>query len=387
MKSSYVKKNSFYDFYNHQNVLPVTQNLENIDEFVFRRNYLYTTLGIPLGTLNNKKIIEFGPGGGFNAVATAHFEPNLYTFVDASKKSLEQLRFHNQNNFFKANNIRIEECDIFDFTDKERYDLVIVEGVIPGQHKPRKLLRHVSSFTQNGGLLILTSTTAVSLLSEICRRVLRVRLLDGVSDFAAKARITSEFFASHLEFLATSTRPPLDWAIDVILHDWHNDSYIFSLKDSIETINEEFQFYNSSPKFLTDDRWYKKVIPGSVDSNTLALLQYHRLCSTLIDHRYSINEMIIDVFPEEIEFLSIRACEIHNEIINQNNFNLLFDFLSVLQEIEVKLPDSFKLTKASIKDYRSDFKRFLDDPFGEYFQKFKKWWGRGQQYASFLRKF
>lgn len=386
MESSYVKKNSFYEFYNNQNVLPVSQSLENLDEFIFRRDFLYTSLGIPLRTLEGRKIIEFGPGGGFNAVATSHYNPYSYTFVDASQNSLKQLQVHNEKRLFNAQSICIEDSDIFDYSDKKQFDLVVVEGVIPGQNQPAKLLQHVSSFAKEGGFLIVTSTTSVSLLSEICRRVLRIRLNDGVSDFSEKAKITAEFFSSHLSTLDTSTRPPIDWAIDVILHDWHKDNYIFTLKDTIETIEDHFDFYNSSPRFLIDDRWYKKVTRGTANINTLVLDQYPIFCSALLDYRISLNEIKSREFPKEIDNLCMIACELHNDMINQNNYDLIDDFMQILHKIEDCLPSAFDITRLSIENFRTDFSTFLQDPTSHCFQDFKKWWGRGQQYLSFIKR-
>ena len=54
------------------------------EDFVFRRNALYKTLGIPFEGLRGKAVLEFGPGGGFNAVAVTRYNPELYVFVDAS---------------------------------------------------------------------------------------------------------------------------------------------------------------------------------------------------------------------------------------------------------------------------------------------------------------
>ena len=70
--------NAFIDFYNKHKIIPVSQNIEKLTEFVFSRNHLYSTLGTPLSYFKNRTVIEFGPGGGFNAVATSAYKPALY---------------------------------------------------------------------------------------------------------------------------------------------------------------------------------------------------------------------------------------------------------------------------------------------------------------------
>ena len=47
--------NAFIDFYNRHNVIPVSQDTKDLEEFIFRRNYLYTKLGVPLSFFKNRK--------------------------------------------------------------------------------------------------------------------------------------------------------------------------------------------------------------------------------------------------------------------------------------------------------------------------------------------
>jgi len=83
--------NAFIDYYNAQGIIPVRQDLSDTENFIFRRNYLYKTLGVSLRQLKGRSIIEFGPGGGYNAIATSHYNPEHYVFVDATKASLTEL--------------------------------------------------------------------------------------------------------------------------------------------------------------------------------------------------------------------------------------------------------------------------------------------------------
>ena len=76
---------AFVDYYNKHNVIPVRQNLDDFGYFLFRRDYLYRTLGIPLRQLSGRRVIEFGPGGGYNAVATSHYWPDRYVWSTTRK--------------------------------------------------------------------------------------------------------------------------------------------------------------------------------------------------------------------------------------------------------------------------------------------------------------
>jgi len=86
-----MKYKPFVSFYNKYNIIPVRQNVKKPD-FYHNRNNLYTRLGVPLPNFENKSVIEFGAGGGFNASAIILHKPSSYTFVDDSLRSLELIK-------------------------------------------------------------------------------------------------------------------------------------------------------------------------------------------------------------------------------------------------------------------------------------------------------
>jgi hypothetical protein len=377
----------FLDFYNKHDVIPVSQNLDVIDDFVFRRNYLYTKLGAPLRQFKNKTILEFGPGGGYNAVATSKYQPNLYVFVDASTESLRQLHQKHDENQFNAHQIEINNSNIFDYQDLRKYDCVIIEGTIPGQIDPNKMIRHASSFVDRGGLLLTTTISAASVLSEICRKLLKVKIAEVSQDFESQVDIAVSIFGDHLSSLGTSTRPTIDWVLDMIFNDWHKGRYIFTLPDTIQAIKQEFEFYQSSPSFVTDDRWYKKVTKSSADSNDLLMQQYSNMAACLIDYRLDLRS-ILKTHNDltDIERLSTLACEIHDVIINNESYDNLDEFFRIILEIKELLPFEFNLTRLAIDDFIISMKGFIENHKTVNFSEFRKWWGRGQQYASFIRR-
>jgi 2-polyprenyl-3-methyl-5-hydroxy-6-metoxy-1,4-benzoquinol methylase len=376
----------FVDFYNKHNVIPVSQDIADLDNFVFRRNFLYSRLGAPLRQFHNRRVIEFGPGGGFNAVATSLHQPELYVFVDASQASLLELDKKKSNNQFRAKNIEIIDSNIFDYSDDRKFDFVIVEGTICGQAEPERMLRHVASFVNESGILITTAISAASVLSEVCRRLLRIKISETSNGFDSQVRFASKIFDSHLKSLGASTRPTDDWVIDMIFHDWHNGKYIFSMADSAEAIRNEFDFYQSLPCFLTDDRWYKKVTRTSQTANELLAQQYPALAGCLIDYRISLNSVLkISHQLGNLESLSKLACEVHDTIINENSYRNLDEFFRILIEIKQSLPVEFAPTITAIDDFVTSLPRFIDNSENVGFGDFKNWWGRGQQYLSFIR--
>jgi 16S rRNA G527 N7-methylase RsmG len=376
----------FVDFYNRHGVIPVGQNLDDLGNFVFRRNFLYTRLGAPLRQFRDRRVIEFGPGGGFNAVATSIYQPELYVFVDATRASLIELAEKKACGRFQAGNVEIIESNIFDYSDDRKFDYVIIEGAICGQAEPEKMLRHVSSFVDDGGILITTTTSAASVLSEICRRLLRVQISRENESFEWKIRCASGIFDSHLKNLGASTRSTEDWVTDMIFHDWHHGKYVFTLVDAAAALEDEFDFYQSLPCFLTDDRWYKKVVPGSQRSSELLTQQYPAFAAALIDNRISLGKVMkIEKDLGFVESLSRLACEAHDRIVESASYDNLDEFLRIILELRNSLPAEFEPTATAIDDFVTSICRFIDGSGTVEFHDFKKWWGRGQQYASFIR--
>lgn len=378
--------NAFIDFYNRHNVIPVSQNIENLAEFIFRREYLYTKLGVPLPYFRGRSVLEFGPGGGFNAIATSFYKPELYVFVDASNASIKKLNSHNSSGAFNANKVEIINSNIYDYHDSREYDYVIIEGAICGQDDPRGMINHVSKFVGNGGTLLTTATSATSVLSEVCRKLLRLKISECCQSFESQVSMGSNIFKSHLESLGTLTRPIEDWVIDVILNDWERGKYVFTLIDLVESIGDRFNFYNSSPSFVTDDRWYKKVTGNSLSPNSNLVQQYANVSAFFIDYRISLDSVLkIKSDISEIEKLSALACSTHDEILLVNSYDQLDDFFKILSEIKNILPTEFNLTKLAIEDFIFSLPRFIENPNKIQFSTFSQWWGRGQQYVSFIK--
>ena len=126
--------------------------------------------------------------------------------------------------FEDRTNIRIDCGNIFDY-EKERnsYEL---EGVLPGQVVPTEMLDHVPKFAKAEGIVVITTASGISLLSETCRRSFQVNFKNNYDDFEEQIRKAKDYFKSHLKTLGTQTRRPKDLLQDNILHEYiEGDGY------------------------------------------------------------------------------------------------------------------------------------------------------------------
>jgi hypothetical protein len=379
----------FIDYYDSHGVVPVSQDISDFEQFLFRRNYLYTTLGFPLARLKNLNIVEIGPGTGHNAIATSFFSPTSYTFIDGSIVSIRELEDRCKTKKFNAKNIEILYKNFLEYEPSRKYDLVICEGTLPGQDKPTQFLKKLSSCVDTGGGLIVTTTSSPSILSEVCRRVLRPFILASCKDFEESIRLTSEVFDSHLNSLGVSRRSTKDWVVDVILQDFYANRYILSILDVVEIISDEFDFYNSSPSFLIDDRWYKKVNPTGLSRTDLLKNQYTTIGIAMLDCRVSMDS-VLQIRDKssltQVELICNELCLLHDKILRSNSLDKIDDFILAINHLTSILPEEFLKTKVSLNDYIRVLSELLYSGNLLEFDAFKEFWGRGQQYASFLKK-
>jgi len=375
---------AFIDFYNKENILPVRQNVDD-PRFFETRSFLYSRLGAPLRLLKGMEIIEFGPGGGFNAVATSKYKPSLYYFVEGSNVGIEKLKYFIDNKKIYADNIEISSVDFLNFNIDKKFDLVIAEACIPGQQEPKEYLSHISSFVKKDGLIIITTTSKSSMLSEILRALYGFLIKDSFKDSNKYKKFLEIKFATHLSQLGTNTRSIEDWVLDNIINSLHKEGSNFSLLDAARELSD-FEFQSSVPTFLFDLSWYKNYTFDHSKNMENLKYQWPLFESYLLDWR---------VERENLFLLSLEACqEISRliEIVFDEIFMVLNEgpsedkvanVLTSLYKLRYTLPSAFNETKNSI----TDFLAFLESNsrLDYKFKDFESWWGRGQQYISFRR--
>jgi len=381
---------AFLDFYAANNIIPVHQDLTDLENHLIRRNYLYQTLGMPPALFRGGDVIEFGPGTGDNAIATSFYGLNKYILVDGNPPSVRELNKRCEKGSIHAKTCKVIESDINAYRDDARYDVVLCEGLIPGQPQPKQFLDHVSSFCAPGGVVVFTTISYVSQLAEFCRRVFRPVIVADKSPFERQVTIASDIFRDHLATFGVSTRPIEDWVSDNILHDWLvSENQVFSVLDAIDIFGDRFQFHSSSPRFLTDDRWYKAVGRDSDTANDLVIQQYHTFSAMLLDYRVKLETIngagLNKEWVTKLEDFSFQAYRGHLKICRERSYKSLGEFTDPLEGIAASLPPEMTATREGITDFVHGIRKVAAGDTYHKFGAFKSWWGRGQQYASFVR--
>jgi hypothetical protein len=216
----------------------------------------------------------------------------------------------------------------------------------------------------------------------VLRRVICDTIVANDAPLAVKVERLVPVFSSHYASLPSASRPVEDWLIDTLLDTWGNPLYSF--EDAVSSLSADFEVYGSSPKFLTDWRWYKDLDAGGADLNKHAIDQYKAQCLSLVDCRTVLPPQSVET-ASAIAHLCEQAFWRMIDIRNtpRPDFSAIIDVCSRI--VDAAQPDLSNIAEpvAEVIVYLRSHKT---TDATSCFPKFKSWFGRGQQYVSFIKK-
>ena len=369
----------FVDFYMKHGVIPTRQDISNLSRHLNRRSALYRSLGIIPSYVSGRSVLEFGPGSGHNAVHTLSLEPKRYILVDANQASLKSSRML-VSKYRKRTDCRVVDCEIESFATRERFDLVLCEGVVPTQINPAQFTRKVARMTKPGGVVVITCMDPVSVLPEILRRYLAQQIAPDNLPFFERVKILRRYFLPHMRTLKNMSRKPEDWVIDVLIHPW--SGRLFSMATAMKALEGQAIPHGSSPKFLSEWRWYKDIHGASTYDLKQLLEDYHSRVHNFLDFRSkasskkpSSNLPLIKLAGDIYD----RVYAVERKGKPYPRMKISQDVQQVARMVEADLPEAAQ----ALREYAAQVKNLQVTKLSP-FRHFQKFWGRGQQYISFV---
>jgi len=261
---SYYQRNQF-------NPVPIRVDMPDVWEshVAKRRNLYERQLGIPLGLLKDRSVLEFGCNSGENALVLASFGARL-TMVEPNEQVIPRLEALFAQ-FGLADDITaLVQTDIDTFQDSQRYDLVLAEGFLHSLSNRDDILKKICGLLVPGGRAVISFPDRYGSLIEMTRRLVLWRAYDlsggqdphGEESLALSEALYAEDFAE----LAAS-RPFHAWWKDSLVDPLNgNESILWSYQELVRLIERlGCEFHSSSPKWDSVEHfnWYKNALPTS----------------------------------------------------------------------------------------------------------------------------
>lgn len=368
---------AFVEFYEKNNISPVSQNISNIELHFQRRESLYRSLGVLPRLIKGAKVLEFGPGSGHNALYTASLAPQCYELVEGNSRGATETR--QRLSAYPNISLTVHQTLFTEFRSDTQFDMVWAEGCLPHQTSPLAILEHISSFVAEGGVLVVSTASGLSYLSETLRRLFRDRFFDPNEEAKAQARRLAGYFSTHLAHLHGMSRPVEDWVLDSIVQPLASRKML-GIPEVIQALADRFESYGSSPQWRTDWRWYKDIVGPDRGFNERMLTSYFKHNLNFLDYRFEFREHSV-AFGEELESYGDKSWDVMCKI-EQGDDNSWGDFFSLMEELCAHIYPVAPETTLAIEDIVSCLK--TGHPNME-LKKFSQWWGRGQQYLSLVK--
>ncbi len=265
---------SLLDFYQQHGISPVKQDVTDLPAHFARRAKLYRDLGLPPIAVAGSRVLEVGAGSGDNALYTYSLCPEDYVILEPNPSGCADIR---KRGIWAD----VLETQIEDYDPGDQFDLVLCEGLLGlCGTDPKVLLEHIAKHVAPEGVLVITCIDAISDHAEVLRRAMAQQMIDRTAPLEDQVAMLRPVFAPHLATLKGMTRSVDDWIIDNLL----NPASIgptFSIPEACEALDGRFEVLGCSPRFLLDWRWYKEAKPG----NQWAIDAYWQQAHNLLDCR------------------------------------------------------------------------------------------------------
>jgi SAM-dependent methyltransferase len=259
---------SVLHYYQDHHFNPVELGIEDPDTWAIharkRHNLYQNHLGIPLGLLAGKRVLEYGCNSGENAVVLAGLGARL-VLVEPNAQVIPRLKFLFDR--FSATEQVDDICisSIEDFHDTRTYDLVIAEGFLNTLPQREPMLRKICSQLRPGGLGVIAFDHRCGSLLELLKKAVFFRVLEaaGVDDphSPPALKIARQLFEEDFKELNAS-RDFFSWWKDVIVNPFFGGDVFWDYDEILPVIaSQDCEIYSTSPRFLTADfhTWYKNV--------------------------------------------------------------------------------------------------------------------------------
>lgn len=375
--------NDYLDFYGEHHISPVRQDISNIELHYERRRKLYRQCGIPLLAFRDARILEVGPGGGYNTLAFFHWDCGHVDLVEANPRGFEDMQRLFAEQSIPQEKYDIISCEIEDYHTDKKYDIIIAEGFLPHLPNQKEIIEKLQKLAGDDGIIVITCVDHVSWFIEIMKRLLGWVLTREIQGYEQRLEFLLKLFEPQLAKLRGVSRPAKDWVQDNMLNPVTSNQSELGLGQAICLFENGYDVLGTSPHMFTDYSWHKDIwydctrdYKCQFGKKHLNLLMANEpevilpasLVETAAGHFKAIRKLAAE-YEEEQDMQCIERIMVHMDEMKDTICTLQNGFVEVFAEIRDALGRVAEGKDINMEEYPHFFGSF----------------GRAQQYIAFAK--
>lgn len=253
-------KNDFLKYYGEKNISPVKQDISDLQLHCRRREKLYRQLGLPFCIFKDKKVLEIGPGSGYNTlVLLKGGGVKKVDLVEPNQKGISDM----QGLFCQH---EVDKClyEIFpvqieEFHPASQYEIILAEGFLHSIDNASEIIDKLLAMLTDGGVLVITCMDELSVFVEQIKRLVAHIYIKEIHTYEEQVTLLTSFFTEQMSNLKGMSRSVEDWVRDDILNPAFQNSNLLSIGKVIELLPDNIDVLGTSQNMFTDYSWYKDV--------------------------------------------------------------------------------------------------------------------------------
>jgi len=381
--------NDYLEHYKQHNISPVRQDISDFNKHFTVRTKLYQDLGLAKTYFKGKKILEVGPGSGYNSLITSQLGPSQYVLIEPNEAAISHMKSLFNKYSLQMENIQIHNLFLEEYMSNTCFDIIICENMLPWIKNNLKVLEKIDNNIEKDGILVIGCSDEIASFFDISRRLLANILLQRTSPstYSEKIDILVNAFSSHLDTLKGFGRLKEDWCADNLLGQAVYNVNL-SVSDLIQYFQSDYSYYSMVPNIICDETWHKEVPLDTYSQNQVKISKFQNTWHNLIHYK----EMSEEKSAEENNLLR-ELCREYFNLIQESELNYQKSDQHNLIKLLTKILESLHVKDTNNLIYKSisELITFIEDDdisiqsIATKFQYFHSAFGRGVQYVSMIK--
>lgn len=143
--------NDFIEYYGKHQISPVSQDITDMTVHYRRREKLYRQLGLPVCAFKEKKMLEVGPGSGYNTLAFFEWGIKDIDLVEPNKTGIDEMELLFNQFSINSNAYQIFNQTIEDFYIDSKYNIIIAESFLQYIKNQEEVINILKGSIEEGG--------------------------------------------------------------------------------------------------------------------------------------------------------------------------------------------------------------------------------------------